>query len=195
MQSYFHQYLEKQKAALDSVPLPAVEQIVEKFREALTADRQLFMMGNGGNASNASHFVTDLGKGASDKTVKRFRCLSLNDNVSWMTAIGNDYRYEDVFMRQLTNYANAGDILFALSVSGNSPNIVTAAEWARKKGLYVISIAGAKEGAITSLADLPIVIKDTHYGRVEDIQMTICHMVCYAFMELEEYVLSRDADH
>ncbi|HEY9560899.1 MAG TPA: SIS domain-containing protein [Anseongella sp.] len=186
MQSYFHQYLEKQKAALDSVPLPAVEQIVEKFREALTADRQLFMMGNGGNASNASHFVTDLGKGASDKTVKRFRCLSLNDNVSWMTAIGNDYRYEDVFMRQLTNYANAGDILFALSVSGNSPNIVTAAEWARKKGLYVISIAGAKEGAITSLADLPIVIKDTHYGRVEDIQMTICHMVCYAFMELEE---------
>src|SRR3546814_15369020 len=93
MQSYFHQYLEKQKAALDSVPLPAVEQIVEKFREALTADRQLFMMGNGGNASNASHFVTDLGKGASDKTVKRFRCLSLTDNVSWMTAIGNDYRY------------------------------------------------------------------------------------------------------
>src|SRR3546814_6034199 len=71
MQSYFHQYREKQKAALDSVPLPAVEQIVEKFREALTADRQLFMMGNGGNASNASHFVTDLGKGASDKTVKR----------------------------------------------------------------------------------------------------------------------------
>src|SRR5690606_10961032 len=73
MQSYFHQYLEKQKAALDSVPLPAVEQIVEKFQEALMADRQLFMMGNGGNASNASHFVTDLGKGASDKTVKRFR--------------------------------------------------------------------------------------------------------------------------
>src|SRR3546814_8711773 len=89
-------------------------------------------MVNGGNASNASHFVTDLGKGASDKTVKRFRCLSLNDNVSWMTAIGNDYRYEDVFMRKLTNYANAGDILFALSVSGNSPNIVTAAEWARR---------------------------------------------------------------
>src|SRR6476646_12114614 len=81
--------------------------------------RQIFVFGNGGSGTNASHFVTDLGKSASDKMYRRFRCFSLSDNVSWITAIGNDYIYDDVFLRQLQNYARPGDLVLVMSVSGN----------------------------------------------------------------------------
>ena len=106
-------------------------QLIEKLRVALKEDRQIFVFGNGGSAANASHFATDLGKGASDKVGKRFRVLSLNDNVGWMTALANDYAYEDVFVGQLQNYGKPGDLALALSVSGNSPNCVKALEWAK----------------------------------------------------------------
>src|SRR5712671_805004 len=129
MKQWVADYLTAQRAALDSIPISAVAQIIELFRVALAEDRQIFVFGNGGSAANASHFATDLGKGASDKLGKRFRVLSLNDNVSWMTALANDYAYEDVFVGQLQNYGRPGDVALAMSVSGNSPNCVKALEW------------------------------------------------------------------
>ena len=183
---WISRYLQQQKAALDSIPQEAVWRIVERFRAALAEDRQIFVFGNGGSAANASHFITDLGKGSSDKVGKRFRCLSINDNVSWLTALGNDYAYEDVFVRQLENYARAGDLVMAMSVSGNSPNVVKAVEWAKRHGAYTIALVGGKRGRLADLADLPVVIDSHHYGRVEDAHMAICHMVCYAFMEMPE---------
>ena len=172
-----------QKAALDSIPVETVARLVETFRQALKEDRQIFIFGNGGSAANASHFATDLGKGSSDKLGRRFRCLSLNDNVSWLTALGNDYSYEEVFSRQLMNYGKPGDIVFVMSVSGNSPNVVRAVEWAGKNGLRTIALVGAKKGKLAELAETVIVIDSPHYGRVEDAQMGVCHMLCYAFME------------
>ncbi len=183
MQHWINDYIKAQKAALDSIPAQAVAQLIEKFHQALREDRQIFVFGNGGSASNCSHFICDLGKGASDKLPKRFRCVSLNDNIAWMTALGNDYTYEDIFVGQLQNHGRKGDVVLALSVSGNSPNVVKALEWAKKNGLHVIAIVGAKRGRMAEIADQVIVIKDTHYGRVEDAQMGICHMICYAFME------------
>ena len=183
MKPWISDYVKAQKAALDSIPVPAVEQLVMLLRQALHEDRQIFVFGNGGSAANASHFVTDLGKGSSDKIGKRFRCLSLNDNVSWMTALGNDYAYEDIFVRQLENYGRKGDVAMALSVSGNSPNVVKAIAWARKSGLTTIGLVGAKRGALAEAAEHVIVIDSVHYGRVEDAHMGICHMLCYAFME------------
>jgi D-sedoheptulose 7-phosphate isomerase len=183
MREWIQEYVQAQRAALDSVPIEAVDRLIELLRQGLREDRQIFVFGNGGSAANASHFVTDLGKGASDKVGKRFRCLSLNDNVSWMTAIGNDYSYEDIFVRQLENYARPKDIVLALSVSGNSPNVVRAVEWARKNGLVTMAMVGAKRGRLAEAAEHVIVIDSTHYGRVEDAQMNICHMLCYAFME------------
>src|SRR5881396_11565 len=97
MQQWIQDYLAAQKTALDSIPVEAVARLIDLFRQVLNADGQIFVFGNGGSAANASHFVTDLGKGASDKIGRRFRCVSLNDNVSWMTALGNDYSYEDIF--------------------------------------------------------------------------------------------------
>jgi D-sedoheptulose 7-phosphate isomerase len=179
-------YLQHQKAALDSIPLESVGRIIDRFRLALAEDRQVFVFGNGGSAANASHFITDLGKGASDKIGKRFRCLSINDNVSWLTALGNDYAYEDVFVRQLENYARAGDLVMVMSVSGNSPNVVKAVDWAKRRGVFTIALVGGKRGRLAEIADLPVVIDSHHYGRVEDAHMAICHMVCYAFMEMPE---------
>src|SRR2546421_12411581 len=122
MNGWIADYLKAQKAAHDSIAVEAVAQLIEKFREALQEERQIFVFGNGGSAANASHFATDLGKGASDKLGKRFRVVCLNDNTSWMTALGNDYAYEDVFVGQLQNYGLRGDMTLSLSVSCNSPN-------------------------------------------------------------------------
>src|SRR5256714_8891994 len=193
MNRWFAEYLKAQKAAHDSIPLDQVARLVDKLKSALEEGRQIFVFGNGGSAANASHFATDLGKGASDKLGKRFRVLSLNDNVSWMTALGNDYAYEDVFVGQLQNYGQPGDIALSLSVSGNSPNCVKALEWARKNGLRTVALVGAKRGRMAEVADQVIVINDTHYGRVEDAHMGICHLLCYSIMEHPEWGASKEA--
>ena len=183
MKQWLADYLEAQQAAHSSIPIDAVAGVIERFRTALEEDRQIFVFGNGGSAANASHFATDLGKGSSDKLGKRFRVLSLNDNTSWMTALGNDYAYEDVFVRQLMNYARSGDLALVMSVSGNSPNLIKAVEWANKHDVHTIALLGGKRGRLAEIASQSIVINDTHYGRAEDAHMGICHMICYAFME------------
>lgn len=183
MKQWIAEYLRAQKAAHDSIPVEAVAQLTELIRTALREDRQIFVFGNGGSAANASHFATDLGKLASDKVGKRFRVLSLNDNVGWLTALANDYAYADTFSGQLQNYGRPGDIAMGLSVSGNSPNCVKALEWAKQHGLRTVALVGGRRGRMAEIAEQAIVINDTHYGRVEDAQMGICHMVCYAFVE------------
>ena len=186
MNQWISDYIKAQHAAHSSIPIEGVAQLIEKLRVALKEDRQIFVFGNGGSAANASHFATDLGKLASDKVGKRFRVVSLNDNVGWLTALANDYAYEDVFVGQLQNYGKAGDLVLSLSVSGNSPNCVKALEWAKKNGLRTVALVGAKRGRMAEIAEQAIVINDTHYGRVEDAQMGICHLACYAFVENAE---------
>jgi D-sedoheptulose 7-phosphate isomerase len=186
MHTWITDYLSAHKRAVDSIPVDAVARCIALLASALREDRQIFACGNGGSAANASHFATDLGKGSSDALGRRFRVLSLNDNVSWITALGNDYAYEDIYVRQLENYGRAGDVLLTISVSGNSPNVVKALEWARARGLRTIALVGAKRGRCAELAEEVLVIEDTHYGRVEDAQMHILHMLCYAFMERPE---------
>jgi D-sedoheptulose 7-phosphate isomerase len=183
MKDWINDYVQAQKAAFDSVPADAVARLIEILRDALKADKNIFVFGNGGSAMNASHFATDLGKGSSDKLGQRFRVLSLNDNMSWLTALANDYSYEEVFVGQLKNFGRAGDVALAISVSGNSPNCVKALEWAKQNGLKTIALVGGKRGRMAEVAENVVVIGDTHYGRVEDVQMNICHLLCYAFME------------
>jgi D-sedoheptulose 7-phosphate isomerase len=184
MKHWISDYIAAQHAALDSVSKPAVEALVQTLKKVWLEDRQVFAIGNGGSAANASHFATDLGKGASDKLGKRFRVMSLTDNTAWITALGNDYAYEEIFSRQLENLARPGDLAIAISVSGNSPNLVKAVEWANAHGLETAALVGAKRGRLAEIAAQVLVTEDTHYGRVEDVQMHILHMLCYAFMEL-----------
>lgn len=186
--TYFYDYLARQQAAYDSIPLAQVAHVADLIKTGWQQDRQLFAFGNGGSATNASHFITDLGKGASDRVQRdglgrRFRCMSLNDNVGWLTALGNDYSYDDVFAGQLQNYANSGDLVLTMSVSGSSPNLVKAVDWANANGLITIALVGRKRGKLADLAQHTLVIDSEHYGQVEDAQMTIAHMLCYYFME------------
>ena len=182
--AWIETYIESQIRVLRELPVKDIAKFVNIVQQALEDNKQLIMFGNGGNAASSSHFAADMGKGASDAIGRRFRVLSLNDNLSWLTAIGNDYAYEDVFYRQLENMAQAGDVLICGSVSGNSPNCVKAFEWGQQIGLTSVAITSSRKGRLAEIATLPIVVPDEHYGRVEDVQMMIYHMVAFAFMEL-----------
>lgn len=186
MKTWIEHYLTTQKAALDSIPADALVDLIEIFRMAHRNDQRIFVIGNGGSAANASHFATDLGKGSSDKLAKRFRVMSLTDNTPWITALGNDDSYADVFRRQLENYAESGDVLLCMSVSGNSPNLVEAVKWGNRHGLRTIALISAHGGQLESLAQNVVKVEDTHFGRVEDCHMGVCHLLAYAFMELPE---------
>ncbi len=188
LSDWLQSYCQQQKAATDSIPLQQVARVIDMFAAALKDDRQIFVFGNGGSAANASHFITDLGKGASDKLNKRFRCMSLNECIGWITAIGNDYAYEDIFLRQLQNYARPGDLAMTMSVSGNSPNLVKAFQWCKINRVKTIAMVGGKRGKLAEIADEVLVIPSEHYGRVEDSHMQICHLICYAFMENPQLV-------
>ncbi len=185
MTNFITEYIDQQQRTLDSLPAEKIFQVITIFKSALDNDRNIFVFGNGGCAANASHFVTDLGKGSSDKTYKRFHVLSLNDNNPWMTALGNDYSFEDVFVRQLMNLARPGDILFTMSVSGSSPNLVKAIQWGKENNMNTIALVGNKKGRLADIADTVIIVNDNHYGRVEDAHMAVCHIIAYAFMEID----------
>ena len=128
MKEWISDYIAAERKALDTIPVDHVADAIETVKEALNNDRQIFVFGNGGSAANCSHFATDLGKGSSDAVGKRFKIVSLNDNVSWMTAIGNDYSYDDIYRRQLENYGEAGDVLVTSSVRGRSRNPTPASQ-------------------------------------------------------------------
>ena len=183
---WLQNYIEGQKKVISTIPVNKIAEIIEKFVEADINKKQIFVFGNGGSASNASHFIADLAKSASDVSKNRFKCISLNECSSLITAIANDYSYEDVFVKQLENFANAGDLVLTMSVSGNSPNLVKAIKWANENDLYTIALVGGKQGLISQMADKTLVIDSFHYGIVEDLHMMICHIIAYAFIENPE---------
>ena len=177
-------YVAAQDRAIRSVPAAEIAAVIEVVRKAGRDGRRIFVCGNGGNAASAAHFTTDLGKNASAAAKRPFKVLCIADNTAWMTAIGNDFTFDDVFVRQLTNHAEKGDLLILSSVSGSSPNLVAACQWARAHGVETVALVGQKRGKVADLADHVLVIDDGHYGRVEDAQMNILHMICYAVCEL-----------
>lgn len=183
MHTWIENYIAAQTQALNSVPVADIARAIATVRRMWEKDQQIFCIGNGAGAACSSHFAVDLGKGTSDRLSRRFRVMSLTDNMPWLTALANDYAYEDVFVRQLENYARPGDLLIALSVSGNSPNCVKAVQWAADHHLETLTIIGGQRGKLNGMGSQTIVVDDTHFGRVEDVQMHILHMICYALAE------------
>jgi D-sedoheptulose 7-phosphate isomerase len=155
----------------------AVERFAETIFNAWREDRHVFVFGNGGSAYTSSHFVTDLVKTASVEGKKRLHAISLLDNVGLTTAIGNDMAYEDIFRFTLESYAAAGDIAIGISCSGNSPNLLRACEWAKETGLTVIALTGFSGGKVKNLANLHINVPSENYGVIEDLHLSIAHIV------------------
>ncbi|HWF47977.1 MAG TPA: SIS domain-containing protein [Bryobacteraceae bacterium] len=170
--------------AISSIDLAAVERAIQWFGEARDEGRHIFVCGNGGSAATASHFTCDIIKGASFQKDKRFRMLALNDSLPTLTAYANDVDYSAVFEEQLKNFAKPGDLVMAISGSGNSPNVVRAITCANELGCRTIALTGRDGGKLGPLAHLDIHVKSQHMGRIEDAHMIICHMICYHFMEI-----------
>jgi D-sedoheptulose 7-phosphate isomerase len=179
-ESYRSQLLD----AISSLDLAAVERAIEWFGEARDEGRHIFVCGNGGSAATASHFTCDIIKGASFQKDKRFRMLALNDSLPTLTAYANDVDYSAVFEEQLKNFAKPGDLVMAISGSGNSPNVVRAITCANELGCRTIALTGRDGGKLGPLANLNIHVKSQHMGRIEDAHMIVCHMICYRFMEI-----------
>ena len=182
---YIRAYLGKLDAVLKSLSPAEISAAGALLTAARHEGRQVFVIGNGGSAALASHVAVDLGKGCSRNREKRFRVLSLTDNVPWLTAIGNDIAYEDVFVEQLKNYAEKGDLLIAISGSGNSKNILKALHYANQTGCITLGISGFKGGALKDLVKHHIHVKADHMGLIEDGQLVVCHILMYAFMDAE----------
>jgi len=145
--------------------------------------RAIFVCGNGGSASTASHFVCDMVKGASYGRAARFRIQALTDSIPTITAYSNDVSYDHVFVEQLRNFARPDDVLIAISGSGNSPNVLRAVEYANSIGCYTIGLSGRDGGQLAPVSRLSIHVPEPHMGRIEDAHLHICHMIGYYFME------------
>lgn len=167
---------------LKSLDKEKIELVVDVLVAAYKKDRRVFILGNGGAASTSSHMACDLGKGTLqrvyDNTERRLKVMSLTDNVAVMTAYGNDLGFDDIFVQQLRNLVETDDIVIALTGSGNSPNVVKAVEYAKLCGAKTIGILGFKTGGkLGKIVDYSIIVDSNHYGPIEDIQLTLSHMI------------------
>lgn len=180
-------YFQNINKAISQIDLDKIQKIAEVIYDAYKNDKQIFIIGNGGSASTASHFACDLGKGTiSDfkKQGKRFRVFSLTDNVATLMAFGNDLCFNDVFAEQLKNLVNPGDVVVGFSASGNSPNIIKAVQCARNLGAKTIGFLGFKTGGkLANLVDYQITVQDEHSGRSEDIHLMMIHLITNYFAE------------
>lgn len=184
-------YFEQIKNLINQLDLEKIQKIAEKIYDAYKDDKQVFIIGNGGSASTASHFACDLGKGPlrnfNDDQEKRFKVISLTDNAATMIAWGNDLSFEDIFVQQLRNLVNPGDVVIGISASGNSANVIKGIEYAKRRGAKTIGLLGFRTGGkLHDLVDYEITVQDEHYGRSEDIHLIIVHLITNYFAELKK---------
>jgi D-sedoheptulose 7-phosphate isomerase len=183
--AFAREYLTGLRAVMDRVDVGQVAALLGELERAYREDRQVFIAGNGGSAATASHMACDLAKTilgrTPDPATRRFRVMSLTDNVPLITAIANDLGYEHVFTEQLAVLARPGDLLLVISASGSSPNVVGVVRMARERGLRTAGLLGFDGGAALPLLDTPLLVPDFNYGFVEDLHMVIDHLVTVYF--------------
>src|SRR3989338_5953288 len=165
---FIKDYLSNLKTELDSLDLKAIKKVVDILFSAWQNNKQVFIFGNGGSAVTASHFACDLGKGTLARAYsdeRRFRVISLTDNVSTITAYANDLSFNDIFLQQLKNLVQKGDVIIAITGSGNSINVLKAVGYANKMGATTIGFLGFNGGKLKDMVDHYVLLKSNHYGR------------------------------
>jgi D-sedoheptulose 7-phosphate isomerase len=165
-------HIEEVRTVLAQIPIAAVERVVEIIVAAHQQNQHVYILGNGGSASTASHFACDLSKATIVDGQPRLRVTSLTDNVALLTAWANDTSYENVFAEPLANLVNPGDVVIAISASGNSPNVLAAVRSARARGAVTVGLVGFSGGLLQDSVDAAVHVPSHHYGVVED-----CHLV------------------
>lgn len=173
------QYFQSYQRIVQALPYVAIEEATEAIFQSYEQGQTMFLFGNGGSAALASHFACDLGKGAviHGNGEKRFRVLALTDNVPLLTAWANDICYERIFAEQLQNFIVPGDLVLAISGSGNSPNVLHALEVARTAGAINVGLTGFQGGKMKQLCDICIVIPSENMQIIEDLHLGVTHAI------------------
>ena len=177
IKEFARSYIAEIEDVMDSLSLEQFEEVVNVVLEAYEGGHQIFMMGNGGSGSTASHFACDINKGASVGLEKRFRATCLNDNVPTMLAYANDSSYEDIFVEQLKNCLKPGDVVIGVSGSGNSKNVLRAIEYANSNAGKSIGFTGFDGGQLAKVAQKGIIVPVNDMQKVEDIHLVLAHML------------------
>jgi D-sedoheptulose 7-phosphate isomerase len=186
--SYYLNYIDSLCSALKALSEVQVNEAFEMIWSAWMHDRDVFVIGNGGSASTASHMACDMGKGTVTEGKRRLRIQSLTDNMAHFSALANDLGYEHVFTEPLRNLMRPGDLLIGISASGNSPNVVNAFEWAAAQGARTMAMVGFSGGKMKQIADVSVHIELSEYGPIEDAHMILNHLWT---QELKRRIASR----
>jgi D-sedoheptulose 7-phosphate isomerase len=174
-------YLNGLKKVIDELDIGEVNEVMEQLLAAYHRRASVYVFGNGGSASTASHFVNDFNKGVSEQLEGGFRFYCLNDNVPTMMAVANDISYNRVFALQLKNYLQPGDVVMAISGSGNSPNVIEAVRYANQRGIDTIGLVGYDGGKLKQLARCCIHIPVDDMQKVEDLHLVMNHVMMALF--------------
>ena len=180
------EYRKELIAQINKVDEKQMEAFLNILLDAYRHDRQVFIMGNGGSAATANHFVCDFGKNAVQGNKRRFRILSVCDNIEKITALGNDFAFDQIFRQQLINLMNPEDAVICISASGNSPDLVKALEYAQEMHGHIVSLAGFQGGKIKEMSEVALVAEMESYERIEDMHLMILHMVVCFFKAHQE---------
>jgi len=176
-------YLERLEEELRRINQADMQRWADALYHAWENGRNVFIFGNGGSATTASHMAEDLGKSTlkpedlKDESKKRLKVLSLTDNVGWLLAVGNDVGYDQIFTQQLMNYGGEGDLVIAISGSGNSPNVLSAVDWANRHGLFTFGLTGYNGGKLKALQQAGLHVALDDMGMVESIHLCLFHWV------------------
>ena len=186
---YAKRYVQYLLELLTAIDLQSIEDTIKVFQEARSGGKTIFFIGNGGSAATSSHFCEDLALGTYMNGKKPFKTLSLTDNSAYITALGNDEGYENVFIGQLRSLLNKDDIVVGISGSGNSPNVVKAIEYANANGGITVGLIGFDGGKMKEICQYCIHVKTKKgvYGPVEDIHLILDHMIStYLMFRIQE---------
>lgn len=179
---FVEEYFDEIKHCLNMLDKAKMELVIDILVEAYKNNRKVFILGNGGSAALASHIACDLGKGTLqriyDNMERRFRVISLTDNVPILTAYANDLSFDDVFFQQLRNLVETDDVIIAISGSGNSKNVIKAVKYAKNCGAKTIGFLGFKNGGkLADLVDVGIIVDSQQYGPIEDLHGILGHII------------------
>tara|TARA_R110000868_G_scaffold383578_12_gene650760 strand:- start:12269 stop:12868 length:600 start_codon:yes stop_codon:yes gene_type:complete len=190
LKNHVIEYKGKLNDLFDQIDYDVLEQITATIVNAYKNDNTIYVAGNGGSAATASHYQVDLGFFVRYFKKKRIKVRSLTDHSPLMTAIGNDNSFEEVFTQQMQDHFNPGDVIIVISASGNSMNVVKAAEYAKELGGTSIGLVGFEGGKLKDACDICMFTPNPKgdYGPIEDLHMILCHMIVSYLKDDEEFM-------
>ncbi len=175
------EYIELEKAILDKLDIAAIDRAMQLIEKTYHKERNIYIFGNGGSSATAMHYQNDFNKGLSETLQKKFNFVSISNDVATLTAIANDIGFDEVFRYQLKGKLKKGDILIAISGSGNSKNVINAVEYAKEQGNLIIGLTGYDGGKLKSICDISLHVSVNSMQISEDIHMIFDHLIMSVF--------------